>query len=687
MNPEEYFRDLTQDILALAGAEENFTRSTFLDFMCSKMEDEGFISGYDLTEHKISSKGQAVDAWAYDPELSKLTLFIGDYRSSESLETLTKTELDKLFKRLRKFVDASLSAHFAESLEEADPVSSLAYLIKETRNDISIVSLVVLSNAQLSSRVDQLPDEPCSDFQTTYDVWDLNRIFQNETSGRSKEDVVINFSHLKDGGLPCLPAFTGTDSMQSYLLVMPGSVLAGLYQNYGERLLEQNVRTFLQFRGKINKGIKNTIVNEPEMFFAFNNGLSATAESVTTSRGNNCIVDITNMQIVNGGQTTASIFTALRKDKANLEKVYVQIKLSVIEPERVDDIVPRISEYSNTQNKVSAADFFSNHPFHLRIEEFSRRMWAPSPDGEINRTHWFYERTRGQFANQQANLTTTQKRKFLAQNPRSQMFTKTDLAKYFLSFEGAALEVVLGAQKAFAGGPRAKGFVGRINETWEKHSQKINEVWFKEAIAKAITFKNLDRYIFQQPWYGGYKAQTVTYTLSAFTSAAKERGKQIDFLSIWESQQTSLTMIELLGNIAEKVNDVILNPPQEETQNSGEWAKKTNCWDVIKEIDIDFQVEHESLFLAEGKRADIEKQGTRTQTIQDGIHAQTYVVEKGGPYWEGMREWNHAHKKLNGIEMGVLNTACSIPRKIPSDKQSKILINAEKKAIEEGFYI
>ena len=187
---------------------------------------------------------------------------------------------------------------------------------------------------------------------------------------------------------------------------------------------------FFSFGAKSIKGIRNTIQNEPEMFFAYNNGLTTTAESVETDTARERIRSVTNFQIVNGGQTTASIFTATKKDKAALSKVYVQVKLTVIPPERAEVVVPRISEYANTQNKVSAADFFSNHPFHLRIEELSRRIWAPSPVGGLRETHWFYERARGQYANAQANLTPAKLREFLAKNPRPQMFTKTDLAKF-----------------------------------------------------------------------------------------------------------------------------------------------------------------------------------------------------------------------------------------------------------------
>ena len=687
MTIEEFFEDFTQDMHARAGAEANFTRSIFLEHMCGILEAEGVISGYDITEHKITSRGQAVDAWSYDDELSCLTLILRDFRDGTKLESLTNTDLGSAFKRLRNFFDATLKPKFSASLEESDPVASLAWMINESKAHIEKINLIVVSNAQLSTRVAELPTDQVGGLNTSYEVWDFGRIFRSETSGKSREDIEIDLTAVNGEGVPCLPAFTGEDSLKSYLLVMPGQILSDLYRDYGERLLEQNVRTFLQFRGKINKGIRNTIVNEPSMFFSYNNGLSATAEAVETDLDNSRLLKVKNLQIVNGGQTTASIFTANRKEKADLSKVYVQIKLSVIEPDLVEEVVPRISEYSNTQNKVNAADFFSNHPFHLRIEEFSRRLWAPSPEGGVHQTHWFYERARGQYANQQANLSPAEKKKFLSQNPRKQMFTKTDLAKFILSFEEVPHEVSLGAQKAFSGTPRTKGLVGRIAKDWDKSDgREFNELWFKQAVAKAIFFKELDLMVFRMPWYGGYKANIVTYTLAKFTSMVRETGLHIDFLSVWEKQQLPDPIRQQISFIAETVNEMLNNPPSGTTSNVSEWAKKELCWDKIRKTSIVLDPGVKSLLIDHEKSKELEKEGSRTQVIQDSIHAQTYVFEKGAAHWEQLREWNHVNRKLSPVEIGVLNTACSIPRKIPSDKQAAILIKAEARAKTEGFF-
>lgn len=688
MNIEDFFSDFTQDIIAGSGAEENFTRSVFLERMCTLLENEGVILDYQLVEHKIESKGLAVDAWSFNEELSCLTLILRDFRTGNRLESLTNTDLKNAFRRLRNFVDAALKPKFIASLEESDPLMSLAWLFQESRREIEKINLIVVSNAQLSARVDELPTETAGGIATTYDVWHFGRIFICETSGKAREDLEIDFENVSNGGVPCLPAYTGENSLRSYLLVMPGKTLADLYGRYGERLLEQNVRTFLQFRGKINKGIRNTIINEPNMFFSYNNGLSATAEAVATDSGKTRLLRAKNLQIVNGGQTTASIFTAHKKDQADLSQVYVQIKLSVIEPESVEKIVPRISEYSNTQNRVNAADFFSNHPLHLRIEEFSRRLWAPAPEGSVQPTRWFYERTRGQYANQQANLTPSEKKKFLAQNPRGQMFTKTDLAKYILSFDEAPHEVSLGAQKAFSGTPRTEGLVGRIAKQWDKRDGKdFNEIWFKQAISNAIFFRDLDQLVFRMPWYSGYKANIVTYTLAKFACMVRETGLSIDFPAIWEKQKLPVCILDQLGRIAEKVNEALNNPPPGVTSNVSEWAKKELCWDNVRGISMALDAEVQKLLIGMNLSIEREKEGNRIQAIQNSIHGLTYVVEKGAEYWGALREWNKANRKLTFKELGVLDIACSIPKRIPSDKQATVLLKAEERAKSEGFFL
>jgi len=686
MTIEEFHANLRQDLLARSGADENFTRSTFIAYMCTLLEDQGVISSFAQTDYKFSSKGHAVDAWSMEEEFSTLYLFVADHRESSEIENLTNTEIAAAFARLTRFYDACRADGFARALDESMPVTELAWLISKRTARIEKLALVLLSNARVSARVAALPTNRIGGLPTTYEVWDLGRLYRLESSGREREEIEVDFTSVDPKGIGCLPAFSSGGSVQSYLLVIPGPVLASLYHEHGERLFEQNVRTFLQFRGKVNKGIRATIINEPHMFFSYNNGISATAEEVVTSKANDRILRVRNLQIVNGGQTTASIFTALHKENADLSKVHVQMKLSVVPGPQVEQVVPRISEYANTQNKVSAADFFSNHPFHLRIEEFSRRLWAPSREGGVRESHWFYERARGQYVNMQASLSAGERKAFLLQNPREQMFTKTDLAKFILSFEELPQVVSLGAQKAFAGTPKSPGFVSMIAKEWDSSGGlAFNEIWFKKAVAKGIFFRDLDRLILKQDWYNGYKANIVTYTLAKIAQMVRESGRAIDLLRIWQMQALPSPFADELVAIASTVNRLLLEPPSGTTSNVSEWAKQPACWTAISSERITLSGTLRP-FLTDGRvEAAVERDAGRTQAIQDGIHAQTYVVEKGAAHWSKLREWNEKYRKLSPKEMAILETACAIPRRLPSEQQVPFLIAAEKRALAEGF--
>ena len=192
--------------------------------------------------------------------------------------------------------------------------------------------------------------------------------------------------------------------------------------------------------------------------------------------------------------------------KDQLAQVFVQMKLTVVPPERGEEIVPKISEYANTQNKVNAADFFANHPFHVRMEQFSRGIIFTAREGERHDSKWFYERARGQYLNARAKLTTAQQKSFDLEYPKSQLFTKTDLAKFEFSARGKPEVVSKGAQKNFA------EFAKDIGDAWTKREAVYDELWFKRLVAKAIVFRRLETEVPKQPWYeGGYRANVVTY--------------------------------------------------------------------------------------------------------------------------------------------------------------------------------
>ncbi len=678
MTFEEYFHDYMQDIYAKSEAENNYNEVLFTERVCDFLVEQAVLEEYQVVSYKKANPGMRIDAYHHSQESGYFTFIITDYRSYP--ETLTQSDITKTFKRASNFFQKSLERKFYHSLDESDAGFSVAKEICDYSASIKKINFILISTAELSKRANALPDESINSYSCFFDVWDLSRIQRLEESGKSREDIIVDFTDIDRSGIPCLPAFTGNETYESYLLAVPGSLIANLYDKYGERLLEQNVRTFLQFRGKVNKGIRNTIQNEPEMFFAFNNGITATAEEVITQIDEKQvkIKSIRNLQIVNGGQTTASLFNSQNKNTANLDSVYVQVKLTVIPEERTEEMVPRISEYANTQNKVSAADFFSNHPFHLRIEEMSRRLWAPSSEGSLRETHWYYERVRGQYANAQTNFTVAKKKEFLTLNPRNQMFAKTDLAKFEYSWAKKPHIVSLGAQKNFV------QFASDIAKNWEKNEKQFNELYFKEFIVKAILFRFLDKTIMKQSWYGGYKANIVTYSIAKFSYLIDSTEKCFDFDSIWKSQGLPLSIQNCLHEIAALVNESIQDTPEGIT-NVTEWCKKLKCWENV--IRIDYLLDESVLMslIDSSLHDEQELDAVNIQKIDNGIEAQSYIFEKGASYWKSILEWDKKNGLLTPKEQGIISIAGAIPNKIPSEKQSLLAVKIKLRVISEGF--
>lgn len=271
-----------------------------------------------------------------------------------------------------------------------------------------------------------------------YSIYDLSRMKLIDESVNGKEPLIIDlWEDFQAEGIPVLPA-SKTNDYQAYLCNIPGELLAKMYNRYQSRLLEGNVRSFLQTKGKVNKGIRNTIINNPEMFFAYNNGIAATAEAIEISQNKEGLVitGFKSLQIVNGGQTTASLANSWENDtKLNsieqIKKIFVPMKVSVVSQKSAEELIPNISRYANSQNKVSDADLASNHPFHRKVEELSRRLHAPAVDGVQFGKYWYYERANGQYRQETYKATETSKKKFELRNPKNQMFKKVDLAKYY----------------------------------------------------------------------------------------------------------------------------------------------------------------------------------------------------------------------------------------------------------------
>lgn len=684
MSLEEFQHDFRQEILADAEANMDFLEAEFTQNIADELTDSGIIDGFELCHYRPATGGMRIDGYWFND--TSLDLFITDFSDRETLQSLTQTEVLQIFRRLENFFTASAEKNLFASLEETSQGYGLSRNIAERYDSFSKVNFFLLSERVLSERLRSLDDKQHAAWTFSYNVWDISRLYRLRTSRGAREELEINFAEMIGEGLPCLPAHLNSATYRSYLVVMPATVLAELYGKYGSRLLEQNVRSFLQMRGNVNKGIRATIMNDPEMFFAYNNGITATALEVETAETPNgaVIVSLKDLQIVNGGQTTASLFHTNRKDKASLENVFVQMKLSVIDEEKSEEVVPRISEYANTQNRVNAADFFSNHPFHVRMEGFSRRLWAPAQQGAQRETKWFYERARGQYADEQSSLTSGEKRRFQAEYPKSQMFAKTDLAKFENVWEGYPVSVNQGAQKNFA------HYAARIGQEWDKKPDQFNEFYFKRAIARAIVFRRTEKLVSAQPWYnGGYRANVVAYTIAMLSEVCSRQGRKFDAMRVWNRQDITPATVQAIEITARLVHDDIMNPIGS-ISNVSEWCKREACWQRLQDRIDTLTGLLPSQFFAElvspDDVADATRAAVKTQKVLNGIEAQKTVVEIPAETWANILAQGQEKRLYSPKEIGVLQVATQIPARIPTEKQAFVLLEVLEKAKLEAIY-
>lgn len=682
---QEFFHDFRQELLADAEANNNFQRSAFVEAVADELVETGFVEGFE----PCFFKDYRIDGYWFNDE-GALDLFIADFDCRAELASLTRTDVDASCRRGERFIEACVRKNLYEGLEVTSPEYGLARQISDRKAFIRQVNFHLLSERMISDRIQTLDDSSAAGMATTFNIWDISRLQRQRSARGHKEPLDLDFRHMFGTGIACLPAHLGSESYRSFLIVMPGAILSSLYGKFGARLLEQNVRSFLQARGKVNQGIKATILNEPHMFFAYNNGITATAQDVEVEQGSDGGLQITrirDLQIVNGGQTTASLFHTLRasKDKSILEDIFVQMKLSVIDSAESELVVPRISEYANTQNRVNAADFFSNHPFHIRMEGYSRRLWAPAQQGAQRETRWFYERARGQYADAQAKLSPPELRKFKAENPKPQMFSKTDLAKFENVWDDHPRWVNLGAQKNFA------RYAGRIGKEWSKTEAGFNEFYYRRAIARAIIFRATEKLVSEQPWYnGGYRANIVAYALASLNEVARRLGKCLDFMRVWKQQALTPSLSASIIFATQHVSGDLLNPPAG-ISNISEWCKKEQCWSrLLSTIDRlasslpnEFFVDLISL----DEQNSENKDAKATLKIDSGIEAQKRVVEIPAAKWQIMLQELSSRRLLSPKELSIIGVAVQIPTKIPTEKQSMVLIDILERARQEGILI
>jgi len=627
-----------------------------------------------------------MDGYEFDESDDSVRLVVAEFSGGLQPEVITRTRAEAIFSQLQTFLDDSLSKRIWNNVPEGmNDGLELAGMLANKHPAVTRYRFFLITDSSLSDRLKDLPQGDIDGRPIEYHIWDIGRLHTVSSSTFGAEELEIDFTKFVPGGLPCLPASKG-DDYQGYLSVIPGEALAELYDDYGSRLLEGNVRSFLSATGKINKGIQGTILKEPERFFVYNNGISATATSaevVETPQGHR-LVSARYFQIVNGGQTTASLHVAKRKGNADLKGIHVQMKLSVVaanDVEKLDDMIQSIAMFSNKQNKVSDADFFSNHPYHRAMERPSRRIPAPAAEGAQYHTYWFYERARGQYQNSQAGLTPAQKKEFQRTNPRAQLIVKTDLAKFDNSWRQQPHIVSAGAQKNFT------VFAEYVGKSWGEDGHLFdNDGYFKELVARAILFRDMERLVSGAEWYqGGYRANIVTYSIAKLASLIElqKPGHSIDFRGIWAKQRISMALSEQLDAIARGVVDTITSPPVAQ-MNITEWCKKKECWEKILALPVRLTESVSRELMSPDDARNVSRDMANQGKLDASIHSVSAVIQLGVSYWAALGAWARHHCPLYGKESDLVRNA-SRAGWVPTPLQAACLMKVSSRLEGEGF--
>lgn len=662
---------LAQDVETHGWEPQDFFTAVMLGYL----EEAGEVE--DPIICPFRGYGLQLNAYHISESYDEIDIFVSVYNESETLNSVSRTDIDAAVKRGIQLYRRATSDLYSVFEKDSDTYE-FAITLHNEKAKIKKARIIALTNGTVKS----IPFEKIdlAGVEISFSVWDIDRLYRCTTSGKMRETIEIDFLSSYGVTIPCIENAT-SDVYSVYLAILNGELLARIYEEHGPRLLERNVRSFLQVKGAVNKGIRDTLRDEPDMFLAYNNGISVTAESVEVIRDENgrpSIKKIRDMQIVNGGQTTASIYNAWKDKKldVDLSKVFVQMKLSVISTSAaMDEIVPKISAFANTQNKIQMADFSANDPFHRKIEELSRITWAPAQGGQKPQ-NWFYERARGQYADMLSKETTTLRRK--AYKETHPLFTKTDLAKYENTWDQMPYCVSEGAQKNF------KKFTMRLAE---RGNYVPDAKYYERLIAKAILFRRTEKLV-QQQQFGGYRANIVTYTIAYLSHVT---GQRIDLDAIWKNQSLTTALEENIVEVSKFVQQMIVNPPG--GANVGEWCKKQQCWNAIKEHSYEITEDLRAELVDVASAGDvISSAGKATvSSLNVTTEDERALIDKAfaisAAEWYALSKWAKETDNFQGWQRSIIFSVAQLVarNRKPSYKQSVQALKIYEEATDKGF--
>ncbi len=661
---EEFNNEVINEIVTEATINGELTANSAFEYFCDYLIRAEVI----LTADRcfFEKQGLRIDGYGGNPmdDDATLNLIVVDFCDQKhKVVPINRTEIDAINKRAVNFISKSLNPSFREELDITSEEFGLSDLISKTWDQIQKVKIIFITNKSLNVRNKEFDPIPVKGIYAEFVAWDINRFYNLMLSGREKEDLIIKLSEY-GGSITALNASSANNKFESYLCVLQGDILANIFKKHSSKLLEQNVRVFLQAKGKVNKGIRNTIEIEPNMFFSYNNGITATASHIEkeyntrTEKGGMIITSITNFQIVNGGQTTASVHEALKRGfEKNLKDIQIQMKLSVIrEQENAEKIVPKISQFANSQNKVNHIDFTSNNKFHRDLEDFSRNTLAPPKTGTINETRWFYERTRGQYNQDKALLNSSSaKKKFELTNPKNQKVTKDQFAIVINTFLCKPDLVSKGSQKCYV------EFTQAFTKKQDSQDEKKNFFdinFFKYSMAKVLIFRRFDDLVKKADWYAeGYKRNIVTYSIAKLIHTIKARNKVINYGKIWNAQNVNEELENTLMEIGELAVDHITNLAKRPTgspANTGEYTKSALCWELFQKVPYSLNDEFEKTLISKAQDKKITSAFTKQQRQKDSDQNEIDLLKLGTNFYFNLRKYCIKHQLISSQDIRLI---------------------------------
>lgn len=650
----------------------DFSENLFTGLCAEWLAEAGLTENPEVChfERSFGTRTARANGYGVSDDEAVVDIFVACFDGGDDLASLPPDEVRRAARQAKTFCEKA-SAELLATLDPSGDDFGMVGRIADVAPDADKFRIFVITDSRCS--LSSLESEELNGRELSYEIVDIERLHRLAQAGLPRDEIVIDLTEYDAAGLQCLHAPDVSSDYDAWLALIPGEILYRLYDRYGPRLLERNVRSFLQARGKINRGIRDTLRKEPDRFLAYNNGIVATVDEIEVRHdpetGSRHITSVRGLQIVNGGQTTASIHRARRDDKVDLRRVYVPAKISLIGESKIEEIVPSISLYANSQNNIQMADFSANDPYHVEMARLSAHVWSPGEQGR-----WFYERTRGEYEVERTRTARTpaQIRKFNERTPRQRKFDKVELSKFILSWDQRPDKVSLGGQKCFA------SFMQNLAETHSK-GWLPDETYYRRAIAKGLLYRQATT-IVRREGFPAYRAQVATY-LVAYLS--HRTGRQVSLDAIWTEQGLSSRLVELMREWAFDIRDAIVGSSK--GRNVTEWCKKDGCWKAVRGLELSLP-----------KKLPPEIQGTEagggkpstsslSPTELDAIHR---CQGRSAQEWIAISQWGTETGCLSDSQSGIAATlgtyAARDWAKPPSVRQAMRGIEILNLAEDEG---